>query len=832
MWRRRSPNKAEGSLLQRLLTVVFAVFGLLSLVLFSFLSAFAHHAADSAYDQLLSASAFSIADSVRAEDGVVTVDLPYSSLNILGMARRDRVFYKVLGADGSLLTGYGDLPGEPLRRGSGVFADAVYRQTPVRTVRLGRFVTGAEESGWVTIVVAQTREERGLLSQRIFAYSFAPLTGAMLFSALMVWFGIRKTLQPLRKLENSISTRRPQDFTPIEIPAPTEVAPLVQAINHLMSRLKTSLESGKMFLADAAHEIRTPLAALRSQAELGVDETDPERLRQIFARIHRNAVEASELTTQLLNHAAVVHRSEAMQKQAIDLAGLAAQVVHRTAVIAENASIRVLRDGGAPERTIEGDSIILREALANLVGNAIKYGGAEPEVDVFVHGAADGRGPVVEVADRGPGIPDEEKPLVLQRYRRGSSAAGMPGSGFGLAIVTVAAEAHEASLELLDRPGGGLVVRLSFPSPAKEVTEPQRRRRLPFLPPLFLLALFLAAAPALGTERIQFPATAKQEATLVIDAAADQQFMEPLIRDFQAQNPGIGVAYRDMLTQDLYAATIDRNQSDGADIVISSAVDLQVKLVNDGYSLRYSSPRTERLPPWAKWRDEIFAFSNEPVAIVYNRDLVPPDEVPHSRDALIRLMREHEARYSGKVVTYDIANAGLGYLLATQDWLLSSQFWQLATAWGDLDAKLMSRAYDMLSEVEAGRALIGYNVLASYAQERLDAGAPIGIVLPTDYTLAVPRTAVIPSTARHPSIAGRFIDYLLSERAQALIAKRTVIDNTLPHDVNELWSANPGRGAFDGSIYRIALGPGLLVFLDRRKRERFLEQWRIVTAAR
>ena len=819
-----------GSLRRRLLTRMFVVLGVVTLILFLFVRSYARDAADSAYDQLLSASALSIADAVRVENGAITVDLPYSSLSVLGTARHDRVFYKVMAPGGLLVTGYEDLPGATVHDDTPVFLNALYSDAPVRIAVTGRFISGVARSGWVTVVVAQTREARDLLASRLVANSFAPIAFAVVVGAVLLWFGVRQALAPLGFLEALIRARQPQDFTPIDTPVPTEVGQLLAAINQLVVRFKASLDSTQSFLADAAHQIRTPLAALRSQAELARRETDVERLRNRVERIHRNAVEASELTTQLLNHATVVHRAESVQPQVVDLDALLRQIVQQMAGRPDAPPLTLTREPAEGDALLHGDPVTLREALSNLLDNAVKYGGANP-IDVQVRPGTGDYGPLVEIADRGPGIPDGEKSKVFERFSRGRLSKGIAGSGLGLSIAAAVAEAHHAALSLLDRPGGGLIVRLEFPPPDRPAetnaeADPGGKRIFGLILLLMLPALpLILSRPALALEPVLYPAPAGGTERLRIDAATDRPAIEPLIRDFQQANPTVTIEYREMNTGELYESVVKRATGDVPDLVISSASGLQVKLVNDGHARRYSSPATEALPDWARWRSAAFGFTQEPAAIVFNRDLVPADEVPRSREDLIHLLRDRRERYRGRVVTYNVEDSGIGYLFATQDSVLTSQFWQLADALGENQAKQMCCTSDMVDSIERGESLIGYNLLGSYARERQIHGAHIGIVLPSDYTLVMTRVALIPQRASAPDLAGRFIDYLLSERGQAVVAANTAFYSIQP-TVGGPMSATHLQEEMRGPTQRIGLGPALLVFMDHLKRARFLQQWK------
>ena len=212
--------------------------------------------------------------------------------------------------------------------------------------------------------------------------------------------------------------------------------------------------------------------------------------------------------------------------------------------------------------------------------------------------------------------------------------------------------------------------------------------------------------------------------------------------------------------------------------------------------------------------------------MVYNRDLVPESEVPRSRNDLIRLIRENPARYNRRVATYDAATSGIGYLFATQDSVLFSQYWQLMVTLGAAQARLACCTGDILEMIERGEVLIAYNMLGSYAHARILAGARIGIVLPEDYTLVMSRVAIIPASARRAELAGRFIDYLLSQRAQEIIASQSALFELAP-DIAGDAAATGVRAATNGPVIPITLSPALLVFLDKIKRESFLRQWRL-----
>lgn len=306
---------------------------------------------------------------------------------------------------------------------------------------------------------------------------------------------------------------------------------------------------------------------------------------------------------------------------------------------------------------------------------------------------------------------------------------------------------------------------------------------------------------------------------LVVRGTTDVALFAPLLDAFVASLPGIAVAYEQWGSNDLNAVTLAGCRGEGtpADLVVSSAVDLQVKLVNDGCAHPHSSLMTVALPPSAAWRDELFGVTEEPAVIVYNRDLVPPDEAPRSRFDLIDLLRPDDSRYAGRVATYDIEESGLGYLFAFADSQQATTFGSLIEAFARSRAIATCCSAEIIQGVAEGRYLIAYNVLGSYALDRAQEDPRLAVVAPEDYTLVLSRAAMIPRGAPNPTGAGLLIDFMLSDEGRAALAAQHLLvedgGHLLPDD--------------DISLYRpIALSPTLLLGLDQQKRETFLARWR------
>lgn len=343
-------------------------------------------------------------------------------------------------------------------------------------------------------------------------------------------------------------------------------------------------------------------------------------------------------------------------------------------------------------------------------------------------------------------------------------------------------------------------------------------------PLLSLLALASPAAP--GDVRV-FKAPQAVTARLRIHGSTDIENFAAVIADYQRLRPGTEVEYADLVAQDIYRRHLQAREGGraGADLLISSGMDLQTKLANDGHALAHRSAATAGLPAWSQWRHEAFGISYEPVVIVYNKRLLPPAKVPRTRRELLALLRDPAAPLAGKVGSYDVSRSSVGYLLATQDHQLGSMAGALQAALGANRVRLEERTGALLDRVARGELALAYNVLGSYAQARVDAGAPLGIVLPEDYTLVLLRTALIPRGAPNAAEAGRFLDYLLSPRGQALLARQVGLQPIRAADGAPL-APHARDGAGVRALRPITLGPGLLVYLDALKRRQFLEAWR------
>ncbi|WP_299473191.1 ABC transporter substrate-binding protein [uncultured Roseibium sp.] len=329
---------------------------------------------------------------------------------------------------------------------------------------------------------------------------------------------------------------------------------------------------------------------------------------------------------------------------------------------------------------------------------------------------------------------------------------------------------------------------------------------------IFCVLLLLAPANGFEAEEERQFEVDNPTATLNILSTADLNIFAPLVEAYQQKYPGVEVRYITASSSELMKALYEENAQ--FDIAISSAMDLQTKLVNDGYARRHDSAETGTLPDWAKWRDRLFAFTQEPAVLVYSKAAFEGLPQPTNRDELIALLRENPDRFAGRVGTYDIRESGAGYLFATQDSRQSESLWRMAEVMGRLDAQLYCCSSHMIRDVTDGKLALAYNVLGSYAAAHLDDNPDLDVLQFNDFTTVMLRTVLIPNTARDPDLAGQFVDFLVSEENRERI-----------EDLTGLPSIDPGVLQREAAFRPIRLGPGLLVYLDQLKRRTFIRAW-------
>jgi len=306
-----------------------------------------------------------------------------------------------------------------------------------------------------------------------------------------------------------------------------------------------------------------------------------------------------------------------------------------------------------------------------------------------------------------------------------------------------------------------------------------------------------------------FPAS-EGAPVLQIISTGDLDLFAPLLLAFQAQNPDIAIDYTVVSSGALYTAIADEHAA--FDIALSSAMDLQTKLANDGLAQPHISANTADLPNWARWADRVFAFTLEPAVVLISRSGLGSLPPPQTRQDLIALLRDNPDLFMGRVGTYDIRTSGLGYLFATQDARQSDAYWRLAEVMGSLSPRLYCCSSDMINDIASGELLVAYNVIGSYADAH--AVESDTVIYLTDYTHVMLRTALIPTSAPNPDLGALFVEFLISPEGRTQIRSQT----GLPPIDGESLAVFP--------YFRpIPMGAGLLVYLDQMKRAAFLDEW-------
>ncbi|MBJ7314081.1 ABC transporter substrate-binding protein [Rugamonas sp. CCM 8940] len=319
---------------------------------------------------------------------------------------------------------------------------------------------------------------------------------------------------------------------------------------------------------------------------------------------------------------------------------------------------------------------------------------------------------------------------------------------------------------------------------------------------------------------------AKKEGKLVIYGATDSKATQPLIKDFSAQFPGISVEYNDMNSTEVYNRFISEVAAGGntADVMWSSAMDLQMRLASDGYALKYKSVEAAKIPGWAMWDEQAYGTTFEPAAIVYNKRLVDAKEVPQTHADFTKLIQL--PKFKDKVTTYDIEKSGVGFMFMTQDARENPKFLELENAFGMAKVRVQSSTGTMMERISSGENLIGYNVLGSYALVRAKTDPSIGVVMPKDYTLILSRVIFINKAAKNLNGAKLWLDYMLSHRGQTVIANDSKLYAIRADVTGETTSADLIKQIGKDNVKPVPVHPIVLQFLGPAKRMAFLKQWK------
>lgn len=443
--------------LRLLLASVFVVGGALALGAAWF---FSNTAANETYDRLLISAAVQMAETVAADQTQVSVTPPDAAFETLALARDDRLFYAIRDPQGRLLTGYPGLAAPPPTADleQPRIGDAHVLGAYVRTVTVGRYITTPAGDGWASVVVAQTRQARDALALALMTRIGALIVfvSALGFFAALV--AARRALLPLARIEQALAARDVNDVTPLNVASPRETQALVDAINLVMARFADRMAKLHAFVGVAAHQIRTPIAALAAQAELLETDRTPSARRARADRVRTRLSELGRLANQLLGHAMIVYRADTVPHAPVDLADVVRDAVRDGAPLALDRDLTVQLNTEARDLVIPGDGTSLREGLTNLINNAAVHG-APSRLEVTV--SVEGDHAVITVFDDGPGVPPAAWAATLTPFS--APRTGRAGAGLGLSIAHEIAVAHGGRVEFRHPAGGGFEVRMVLP---------------------------------------------------------------------------------------------------------------------------------------------------------------------------------------------------------------------------------------------------------------------------------------------------------------------------------------------------------------------------------
>jgi iron(III) transport system substrate-binding protein len=344
---------------------------------------------------------------------------------------------------------------------------------------------------------------------------------------------------------------------------------------------------------------------------------------------------------------------------------------------------------------------------------------------------------------------------------------------------------------------------------------------------LVLAAFCLTPLPA-GAEVFRFPApSGAQGQEVVIYSSLDERLAQPLIAGFQAGNPDVAVRYEDLLTGEIAGRIIAETDAGAptADFAFSSAMDLQVKLANDGYARPASVRESAGWPRWANWRDMAFALTFEPAVLVYYRPAFAGGKPPSTRFELVDWLEHGGAAVKGRIGTYDIEKSAVGYLFLARDQEHYPDIWSVIRAMGAAGVQEFATSQEILERVSDGRLLVGYNILGSYAADWARIHPDVGLVLPRDFTVVVSRVGLVPRAAARPDLGERFLGFVMSRAGQTIMAEKLRLP-AISLEVSDENSARTMEEALGAQLRPVPVTPGLLAYLDQAKRARLITRWK------
>ncbi len=410
--------------------------------------------ANAPFDRGLENSVLAISQQISESNGQISLTLPMSARKILRADDNDTIYFQVVGQHGQLIAGDKDVPlphdGDALQVGVVTYRDSRIAGNEVRIAATQIVLSPSKNSPPILVQVAETLEKRSQLANEIIKGVILPQFIILPIVVVLVWFGLTRGLAPLNALQNRIRNRRVDDTSPIEErAAPQEIMPLISSFNDVLYQLEDSVQSQKRFIADAAHQLKTPLAGLRMQAELAQRESSPDELQRSLEQIADSSTRATRLVQQLLSLARMENAVNLSEKILFDLSQAAEDATKNWLAAAWEKNIDLGFVPPTQTHKIYGNPVMIKELFNNLLDNAIKYTPVNGTVTVDVRHSNRPGLLIAEVKDTGPGIPPEERQRVLERFYR-VLGSDIEGSGLGLAIVKEIATQHGGKLEILE----------------------------------------------------------------------------------------------------------------------------------------------------------------------------------------------------------------------------------------------------------------------------------------------------------------------------------------------------------------------------------------------
>lgn len=420
--------------------------------------------ADLITDRTLLASARVIAEQVKESDGRVESLIPPSALEMFASPDREKVIYRVLSPSGELIAGFPDVvePPAPPQGLEPAYYEGQFRTEPVRAVALAQPVISKVEGGNALVIVATTLHGRDRLVNEIWQSSLRDQLVLVGIAALLALLGLRRGLAPLLRLRDELRNRDPESLTALDRNrVQGELRPVIDALNHALERVRVYILLQRRFVADASHQLRTPLAVLKTQVAMARRDDDPQLRHEALSAIERGVDNMGRVVNQLLTLARAEPGGAALRKERLDFGAIARDVLVGLGAIAFDKDIDLSFEAPDAALPINGHVTLLRELVTNLVDNALRHipeGGS-----VAVRLASSNAAILLVVEDNGPGIPEADRERVFERFHR-LAPSTVEGTGLGLAIVKEIVAAHDGTIALTEtQPPPGLRVEVRLP---------------------------------------------------------------------------------------------------------------------------------------------------------------------------------------------------------------------------------------------------------------------------------------------------------------------------------------------------------------------------------